>query len=579
MKKRFFVLFLLFSLFIAGCQTGQEANADFNTFCMETFRSYAASDSLTLNYTLMSPKKYGITDLPDGFSSFSLHDLKQMQTSTENTLARLRSFASKNLSREDRLLYDTLDASLTLSQEDIRMLAHSYSFDPSSGIQAQLPVLLCEFILTDKQDYDQYFSLLKSIPAYFNSLISLEKFKKKKGTLPSATTIRHTIRQCQEFIDSSGTDAIEKSFEKSINSASFFSASEKKERLEKHRKLLSHSLFPAYKNLIAELGKLLPFAPNDGALAAYTGGRAYYEYLVKEKTGTISSPDSLFQMLTKKLSESEQKLATLAATSPSSFLTCEKHTSKYEEPKSILTHLKKKIRTDFPALKKQTCHIRAVDSSLENFLSPAFYLTPPIDEPAANVIYINHAAKYRRQNLHATLAHEGYPGHLYQNISSGNYLDPVRALFSFGGYTEGWATYVEMGSYDYALPASASDEARAGVEYARLNRSVMLGLSSLLDICIHYRGYTREQTAAFLQSLGFANPDSADAIFDAIIEAPANYLKYYLGYLSFLDLRSYCEESWPDVFELKDFHKQILQIGPAPFPVLEKYLKLYYTTK
>ena len=238
------------------------------------------------------------------------------------------------------------------------MLAHSYSFDPSSGIQAQLPVLLCEFILTDKQDYDQYFSLLKSIPAYFNSLTALEKIKQKKGTLPAATTIRHTISQCKEFIDSSGTDAIEKSFEKSINSASFFSASEKKERLKKHRKLLSHSLFPAYKNLIAELGKLLPFAPNDGALAACTGGRAYYEYLVKEKTGTISSPDSLFQMLTKKLSESEQKLATLAATSPSSFLTCEKHTSKYEEPKSILTHLKRNIRTDFPALKKQTCHIR-----------------------------------------------------------------------------------------------------------------------------------------------------------------------------------------------------------------------------
>lgn len=119
--------------------------------------------------------------MPDGFSSFSLHDLKQMQTSTENTLARLRSFASKNLSREDRLLYDTLDASLTLSQEDIRMLAHSYSFDPSSGIQAQLPVLLCEFILTDKQDYDQYFSLLKSIPAYFNSLTALEKAKQKRA--------------------------------------------------------------------------------------------------------------------------------------------------------------------------------------------------------------------------------------------------------------------------------------------------------------------------------------------------------------------------------------------------------------
>ena len=37
MKKRFFVLFLLFSLFIAGCQTGQEANADLTPFAWKRF--------------------------------------------------------------------------------------------------------------------------------------------------------------------------------------------------------------------------------------------------------------------------------------------------------------------------------------------------------------------------------------------------------------------------------------------------------------------------------------------------------------------------------------------------------------
>ena len=555
MKKRFFALFLLFSLFIAGCQTGQEANADFNTFCMETFRSYAASDSLTLNYTLMSPKKYGITDLPDGFSSFSLHDLKQMQTSTENTLARLHNFAKNNLSREDRLLYDTLDASLTLSQEDIRMLAHSYSFDPSSGIQAQLPVLLCEFILTDKQDYDQYFSLLKSIPAYFNSLISLEKFKKKKGTLPSATTIRHTIRQCQEFIDSSGTDAIEKSFEKSINSASFFSASEKKEQLEKHRKLLSHSLFPAYKNLITELGKLLPFAPNDGALAAYTGGRTYYEYLVKEKTGTISSPDSLFQMLTKKLNESEQKLATLAATSPSSFLTCEKHTSKYEEPKSILTHLKKKIRTDFPALKKQTCHIRAVDSSLENFLSPAFYLTPPIDEPAANVIYINHAAKYRHQNLHATLAHEGYPGHLFQNCYfREKNKHPLRYVLNFPAYTEGYATYAEIYSYQFL------DATKEEIDILQNNAISTHCLYALCDIGIHAKHWNQKKLSDFLANHGIVTADNAKAIYETI------------GYLEICRIRDTFQKAAGKYYSPLLFHTFLLDTGPTSFPVLERQI-------
>ena len=96
--------------------------------------SYAASDSLTLNYTLMSPKKYGITDLPDGFSSFSLHDLKQMQTSTENTLARLHNFAKNNLSREDRLLYDTLDASLTLSLVFVRPFEWNSGAAPGSSL-------------------------------------------------------------------------------------------------------------------------------------------------------------------------------------------------------------------------------------------------------------------------------------------------------------------------------------------------------------------------------------------------------------------------------------------------------------
>lgn len=69
MKKDFCAL-SPFSLFIAGCQTGQDANVDFNTFCMETFRSYAASDSLTLNYTLMSPKNTELRICLMGFLRF-----------------------------------------------------------------------------------------------------------------------------------------------------------------------------------------------------------------------------------------------------------------------------------------------------------------------------------------------------------------------------------------------------------------------------------------------------------------------------------------------------------------------------
>ena len=54
--------------------------------------------------------------------------------------------------------------------------------------------------------------------------------------------------------------------------------------------------------------------------------------------------------------------------------------------------------------------------------------------------------------LFTTLAHEGYPGHLYQTIFyESTDPDPVRSIFNFGGYVEGWATYAEMCSY-YLTP-------------------------------------------------------------------------------------------------------------------------------
>ena len=65
-------------------------------------------------------------------------------------------------------------------------------------------------------------------------------------------------------------------------------------------------------------------------------------------------------------------------------------------------------------------------------------------------------------------------------------------------------------------------------------------------------------------------------IFQYIVENPANYLKYYLGYLNFLDLREEVQSTAGSSFSPRDFHKNLLDIGPAPFPVVEKYLFAKY---
>ena len=102
----------------------------------------------------------------------------------------------------------------------------------------------------------------------------------------------------------------------------------------------------------------------------------------------------------------------------------------------------------FPPHRRSLLSVKYVPDSLEDYLSPAFYLTPPLDDLTENVIYINRASTYTALDLYTTLAHEGYPGHLYQTVLSGKSIsDPVRSLLNFGGYIEGWATYVEMYAY------------------------------------------------------------------------------------------------------------------------------------
>ena len=72
--------------------------------------------------------------------------------------------------------------------------------------------------------------------------------------------------------------------------------------------------------------------------------------------------------------------------------------------------------------------------------------------------------------------------------------------------------------------------------------------------------------------MGITDASVTAEIYQYIVETPANYLKYYWGYLNFLDLKKEQESTLGDDFDLKEFHRQILEIGPVQFPVLEKYM-------
>ena len=233
-----------------------------------------------------------------------------------------------------------------------------------------------------------------------------------------------------------------------------------------------------------------------------------------------------------------------------------------------MEELKEQTLKDFPQLPECSYTLKDVPKALELSLSPAFYLTSPIDDSSQNVIYINRNPIYDNQPLYNTIAHEGYPGHLYQNVFFGATApDKVRSLLSFPGYAEGYATYAEHLSYHYmGLDTDAAS-------ILQLSSSVTLGIYASLDLGIHYEGWSREQAENFLYKYGIQSSETAGEIYHAIVAEPTSYLKYYVGYMEFLTLRQKAEKQWGKDFTEKRFHQYILEMGDAPFSVLEKYLK------
>lgn len=541
-------------------------NKEFTDFTQGMFRCEITGNTLNLHYTLSNPQSFGIDNYPVTLGNADPGALAQSISTLENYRKALSLMSYKNLSAQNKLTYDILSSYLNIQEQGKNFSLYAEPLGPTIGTQAQLPVLLAEYTFRDVSDIDEYMTLLSQMDEYYASILSFERAKSDSGLFMSDTAADNIISQCRAFIDADENFLLP-IFEEKIEAIGSLT-DEQKERLKtQHEAIVKNHVLPAYQLLIDGLTDLKGTGKNPGGLANFEHGKEYYEYLVKDSTGCCDTIPELEKRIQKQLLSDFQELQTIVREHPEALSSAAASSLNISEPSAILADLQGKIAKDFPAPPSVSCDIKYVHKSLENFLSPAFYLTPPVDNLSSNVIYINNISGYTPLELYTTLAHEGYPGHLYQTICSGSVpSNEVRSILNFGGYIEGWATYVEMYSY------SLADVEPAVANLYRLNRSIILGISSALDIAVNYHGFTREQVADYLAKVGFQSGSAADALYDTLIESPANYLKYYVGCLCFMDLRDAVKEAQGADFSLKEFHKEVLDIGPAPFSVLGKYL-------
>lgn len=578
-KKLLYIPLLLSLTFLLGISIGYlsthvfSENAKFESFTESIFRQEVSGNTLTLHYSLADPESQGISR-PQATLGTVDTDMEKTYQLCAQYEKNLKNFSYSRLSPENQLTLDNLLLYFhtQLSLGDAYILEEALG--PSLGIQAQLPVLLAEYTFYTDQDITDYLNLLSSVSSYFESILSFEQKKSAAGCFMSDTTLDRILEQCRSFIQNPDSNYMLEIFAEKLSSYGEFSEEEQARLNKAHKEILETKVIPAYQNLMDGLEALRGTGRDSRGLAYFEKGRQYYLYLLKSQVGTYSPVKEIEERLSAQLMNDCREINLMLREQPS-LLT--KLTSGTDlppmEPDKILGILQTQITKDFPGLEDVSYEVRYVHESMEDYLSPAFYLTPPLDTKSPNVIYINRAGKSSNLELFTTLAHEGFPGHLYQTVSFAKENPAhIRYLLDTSGYVEGWATYVESYAYQYAAAYLHDEAASDFTKLAWLNRSVNLCIYSLMDIGIHYRGWDQARTANFLKAFGIRDAAVVSDIYQYIVETPANYLKYYWGYLNFFDLKTEQEEKMGEDFKLRDFHEKILEIGPVAFPVLQKYI-------
>jgi len=570
------IVSLCLVLFGIACNTPSERKQQeaFNQFTQNLFIQEVQSDTLSLNYSLAYPEKYGIDDTNATFGGYGITCMKGDLVDSENYLDSLLSYDYDSLTSKQQLTYHILKEYL---QESLQFGDYQYYSDclgPTTGIQAQLPILLAEYSFYDKKDIEEYLNLLPCVKKYFQEIIQYEREKSAKGLFMNDRVASQIIDQCEAFISDPVNNFLITYFNQRIVEYDGLTAKEITHYEAINKEAVLCNVIPAYQDLIDALTSLKGTGTNQAGLYYYEKGRAYYECLTKYKTGSGKSMQEMIQMLDHAIDAGINHLNNLTEKDSSLINKYLSFTSfPITDPNDILADLKADITKDFPAAIPVNCKIKYVPESLADYLSPAMYLVPPIDNYNNNNIYINGHSKQTLSMIYTTVAHEGYPGHLYQCVyfRSTNPA-PIRNILNFTGYDEGWATYVEYYSYHLA----GIDENLA--DFLETNNKVILCMYARADIGIHYEGWTRkESTDYILPYVGEA--DIADSIYDTLLEEPAIYLPYAIGYLEIEELRQEAEQKLGKKFNVKAFHKFLLDIGPAQFDVIKEYMEVWISNQ
>ena len=535
---------------------------DFDTFLEEIFKEEVTADSFSLHFLLENPDDFGIEAGAPTWGDFSYEDMQENKEELKQTWKQLASYDYSALNYEQKLIYDILKRLMENELMDIEVLFYE-PFSPLHGLHTLIPLYFSEYDLQDKADIENCLALLEQTQAYVEDCLEYERYRAGEGYFLSMNGVEEVVEQCEEFLGAE-ENCVLSVLKENIAAFPGLTAEEISTYQARAKAAVEDSLIPAYQEIVAVMNELKGTAAELGGYVNYDGGQEYYEYLIESKTGSGKTVEELIRETEQQMMADLLSVSAIYSKDPSVEEKLENYEFLYSDPDEILQHLVTAIQEDYPKAVNENYSQKYVAEPMEKMCSPAFYMIPPLDNPSRNTIYINNNPDYEHMDLFTTLAHEGFPGHLYQTTYFYSMdPNPIRGVFSFNGYVEGWAQYIELDSYRWG----GLDENLAS--FLSAYQSFNMGLMCRIDFGIHYEGWDKEALTQYLTPYGISDEEIVSELYYGAINDPAAYQPYYIGMLQFKQLRGEAETALGSSFSAKEFHKFLLEVGPAQFDVVK----------
>ena len=438
------------------------------------------------------------------------------------------------------------------------------------GPQSEILFILDVYSFDTVGDAEKYIELVKDLDRYYDLMCEYEEERVRLGFASSDDSYEEAAKSFDNLVKQKDDCFLYDSFEERLDNIKGLSASDKSRLINEHEKAMKEVAFPEFEECARRMRALKGSGGKDQGLCEFKGGDAYYAMLTRIMTNNSASTQESIDALEKRIKYVYDDYTKIATSGNSWYSEYVNHKYSKGSLEQNLDFLREAVKNEFPQIPPHEYYTMDVPKVFEDNFSPAAYLGYHLDNFNANLLIINHKSADSDKDFGVTVAHEAYPGHMFQSLYTRAHTNhPYMYLSVSTGYSEGWAVYVENYSMRYFSGNGVTDATKL-VSY---ESNLSLLISTRVDYGIHVENWSLKQCVDYFKKFGFSVTEkSFKKYYTLLVTDPGYYAKYGMGYVWTQQTMEDMHAKFPDKSE-KEIHTAYLDSLTGTFPQIRNNME------